>query len=356
MSPGSTASPGPAAAGSRGEPPAAPDRFDPRTLCGVSASSAHPLARWLLPAGVIGSLSPWVPPWAALLAGTALAVTLGNPCAVATTRASKWLLQLAVVGLGAGVNLAIVARVGGQGLGYTIVGLLATFAVGTLLARRLRLTPRMGALICAGTGICGGSAIAAVAPAIQAEPAETSASLATVFMLNGVALLVFPLIGTWVGLDQHAFGLWCALAIHDTSSVTGAALTHGPEALAIATTVKLARALWIVPVALALGWWFARDRAAPAGAGKRGVKLPWFIAGFVALSALFTFLPAAAPAAPWIAHGARAALTLTLFFIGAGLDRAAVRAVGARPFVHGLLLWLVVGSGTLAAIIAGWIR
>ena len=335
---------------------AAARTFDPRTLCGVSASSAHPLARWLLPIGALLALLPWTPPWAALLAGTALALTLGNPCARATTRASKWLLQLAVIGLGAGVNLAIVARVGVQGLGYTVIGLLATFAVGTLLARWLRLTPRMGALICAGTGICGGSAIAAVAPAIEAEPAETSASLATIFLLNGVALLIFPPLGSLAGLNPHAFGLWCALAIHDTSSVTGAAMTHGPEALATATTVKLARALWIVPVALALGWWFARTRAVSAGARKRGVKVPWFIAGFVALSALFTFLPVAAPAAPWIVRGARIALTLTLFFIGAGLDRAAVRTVGARPFVHGLLLWLAVGSSTLAAIMLGWIR
>jgi uncharacterized membrane protein YadS len=175
-------------------------------------------------------------------------------------------------------------------------------------------------------------------------------------LLNGVALLIFPPLGSLAGLDAHAFGLWCALAIHDTSSVTGAAMTHGPEALATATTVKLARALWIVPVALALGWWFARDRTAAAGVRKRSVKVPWFIAGFVALSALFTFLSAAAPAAPWIVRGARIALTLTLFLIGAGLDRAAVRTVGARPFVHGLLLWLVVGSSTLAAIMVGWIR
>jgi uncharacterized integral membrane protein (TIGR00698 family) len=335
---------------------ASPAHFDSRTLCGVSASSAHPAARWLLPAGALLAVLPWTPPWAGLPVGTALALTLGNPCAAATNKVSKWLLQLAVVGLGAGVNLAIVARVGLQGLGYTVIGLLGTFAIGTFLARRLRLTRRMGALICAGTGICGGSAIAAVAPAIQAEPAETSAALATVFLLNGVALLVFPPLGSLAGLDPHAFGLWCALAIHDTSSVTGAALAHGQEALATATTVKLARALWIVPVALALGWWFARERTASGAPRKRGVKPPWFIAGFVALSALFTFLPVAAPAAPWMVRGARIALTLTLFFIGAGLDRAAVRSVGARPFVHGLLLWLIVGSGTLAAISAGWIR
>ena len=188
------------AAGSSGNDPRDAGRahvVDVRTLCGVPASAAHPLARWLLPLGALLALLPWTPPWAALLAGTTLALTLGNPCAAATTKASKWLLQLAVIGLGAGVNLAIVARVGVQGLGYTVIGLLATFAVGTLLARWLRLTPRMGALICAGTGICGGSAIAAVAPAIEAEPAETSASLATVFLLNGVALLIFPRSDRW---------------------------------------------------------------------------------------------------------------------------------------------------------------
>ncbi len=330
-----------------------PRVFDPRTLCGVAASSAHPLARWLLPAGALLALLPWTPPWAALLAGTALALTLGNPCAVATTRASKWLLQLAVAGLGAGINLAIVARVGLQGLGYTLVGLLATFAIGIWLARKLGVAPRVAALVCAGTGICGGSAIAAAAPVIQAEPGETSAALATVFLLNAVALLVFPLIGTWAGLDQHAFGLWCALAIHDTSSVTGAAMTHGPVALATATTVKLARALWIVPVAFALGLWFRRGTA---GGRRTAARIPWFIGGFIALSAVFTLLPSWHPAAQLVTAVAKSLLTLTLFFIGAGLDRAAIRAVGARPFVHGLLLWLVIGSASLAAIMIGWVR
>lgn len=328
-----------------------------QTLCGVAATTpAHRLARWLLPLGAAASLLPWMPPWAALLAGTAIALALGNPCATLTARLSKPLLQLAVVGLGAGVNLAIVGRVGVQGLGYTIVGLLTAFAIGALLARWLGLEARLTALISAGTSICGGSAIAAVAPAIEAQPAETSAALATVFLLNGVALLVFPPLGTLAGLDPHSFGLWCALAIHDTSSVTGAALTHGAEALATATTVKLARALWIMPVALVLGWWFARRRGDAATSTCRRPKFPLFIAGFVALSAVFTFVPTLAPAAPWITRAARAALTLTLFFIGAGLDRASVRAVGARPFVHGLLLWLLVGSGTLAAIKAGWVH
>ena len=329
---------------------------NPQTLCGVAAKTpAHRFARWLLPLGAAAALLPWTPPWAALLAGTAIALTLGNPCASFTARLAKPLLQLAVVGLGAGVNLAIVGRVGVQGIGYTTIGLLATFALGALLARWLGLEARLTALISAGTGICGGSAIAAVAPAIQAEPEETSAALATVFLLNGVALLIFPPLGTLAGLDAHAFGLWCALAIHDTSSVTGAAMTHGAEALAMATTVKLARALWIMPVALFLGWWFAR-RDGSGGDTRRRPKFPWFIAGFVALSALFTFVPAVAPVAPWIAYAARAALTLTLFLIGSGLDRASVSAVGARPFVHGLLLWLLVAGGTLSAIKLGWVR
>ena len=322
----------------------------------VAPSPAQRLARWLLPLGAAASLLPWTPPWAALLAGTAIAISLGNPFAKLTAKLAKPLLQLAVVGLGAGVNLAIVGRVGLQGIGYTCAGLLATFVLGALLARWLHLAPRLAALISAGTGICGGSAIAAVAPAIGATAAETSASLATVFLLNGVALLIFPPLGTLAGLDPHAFGLWCALAIHDTSSVTGAALTHGAEALATATTVKLARALWVVPVALAAGWWFARRNDGTGTTARRGVKPPLFIAGFVALSAVFTFVPAFAPAAPWVVRAARAALTLTLFLIGAGLDRASVRAVGARPFVQGVILWVLVGSGTLAALKLGWIR
>lgn len=329
--------------------------FDFQSESGTSGTrGAHRLAQLLLPFGALAALLPWTPPWAALLAGVALALSLGNPHAHLTARAAKWLLQLAVIGLGAGVNLGIVARVGVQGLGYTLVGLLVTFALGVWLARRLGVPAKIATLISAGTGICGGSAIAAVAPAINASLAETSASLATVFLLNGVALIVFPAVGTWVGLDAHTFGLWCALAIHDTSSVTGAAMTHGTEALATATTVKLARALWIVPVALGLGMWFAHRGN---GATRRQpVRIPWFIGGFLMLSAVFTFLPSWQPAAPSVTAIARALLTLTLFLIGTGLDRSAARMVGARPFVHGLLLWILIASATLAALLAGWIN
>ncbi len=326
--------------------------FDFRTLCGAQPDRpAHRLAAVLMPAGAVASLLPWTPPWAALLGGTVLALTLGNPCASAASRTSRWLLQLAVVGLGAGVNLGIVARVGLQGLGYTLAGLAVTFALGALLARFLGVGAKVAALVCAGTGICGGSAIAAAAPAIGAEPEETSAALAVVFLLNGVALLVFPPLGSLLGMGAHPFGLWCALAIHDTSSVTGAALTHGREALLVATTVKLARALWIVPVALALGAWFRKRGAGQGAAGAP--RLPWFIAGFVAMSALFTFVPVLQPAAPAVGVVARAMLTLTLYLIGTGLSRAVLQRVGLRPLVLALSLWILVGSLSLAAIMGG---
>jgi len=327
--------------------------FDFRTLCSVEPERpAQRFAAVLLPLGAVASLLPWTPPWAALLAGAALALTLGNPCAAAAGRTAKWLLQFAVVGLGAGIDLGVVVRAGGQGFGYTFVGLVATFAAGAWLAGRLGVGAKVAALVCAGTGICGGSAIAAAAPAIDARPEETSAALAVVFLLNGVALLVFPVVGSWAGLDARQFGLWCALAIHDTSSVTGAALTHGHEALVIATTVKLARALWIVPVALVLGAWFRRG----TGTARGGIQVPWFIAGFVAVSALFTFVPALQPAARITGAVSRSLLTLTLFLIGTGLSPAVVRTVGARPLVHALLLWILIGTGSLAAILAGLVR
>lgn len=325
--------------------------FDFRTLCGVEADRpAHRVAAVLMPVGALAALLPWTPPWAALLAGAALALTLGNPCADAASRTARWLLQLAVIGLGAGVNLSVVGRVGVQGLGYTFVGLAATFAVGAWLARRLGVGDKVAALVCAGTGICGGSAIAAAAPAIGARSEETSAAMAVVFLLNGVALFVFPVLGTWAGLNAHQFGLWCALAIHDTSSVTGAALTHGHDALLVATTVKLARALWIVPVALALGAWFGR------GAARGGVRIPWFIGGFIAMSALFTFVPALQPAAHAVGLIARSMLTLTLFLIGTGLSRAVLHTVGARPLWLALVLWVVIGGASLAAIKVSWVH
>ncbi len=331
--------------------------LDIKALCGVQPGQpVNRAACVLLPLGAAASLLPWTPPWAALFGGTVIALAFGNPCVGLTGRSAKWLLQIAVVGLGAGVNLGVVARVGGAGLGYTIAGLVATFAIGSLLATWLGIAPKVAALICAGTGLCGGSAIAAAAPAIGAKSEETSAALAVVFLLNGAALFIFPAVGTWLGMDAHQFGLWCALAIHDTSSVTGAAMTHGTQALATATTVKLARALWIVPVALALGAWFRRGAAETDAKRRRTITVPWFIAGFLIVSMIFTFIPALAPAAKPVSRIARSMLTVTLFFIGMGLSRTVLRMLGLRPLIHAVVLWIIIGGGTLVAIQTGLIR
>jgi uncharacterized integral membrane protein (TIGR00698 family) len=298
----------------------------------------------------------WIalPPWGALLAGIAVTLLLGNPWVARTRKLTPTLLAASVVGLGAAMDLRTVAVVGLQGFGYTLVGIAGTLVVGAVLGRMLAVRQATGILVAVGTAICGGSAIAAASPAIGADDDETSAALGIVFLLNATALLLFPPIGHRLGLSDHAFGLWAALAIHDTSSVVGAAATYGPEALTIATTTKLARALWIVPVTLALGAWAARRRDAPRGPVR--AKRPWFILGFLATAAVVSFLPALQPAGRVVAAGAQRMLVLTLFLLGLGLSREAVARVGARPFVLGLLLWFLAAGATLGAILAGAIR
>ncbi|MCF3651747.1 YeiH family protein [Synoicihabitans lomoniglobus] len=319
---------------------------------GTSPARAPVLSGVLVTLGAAGALVPGVPPWLALLMGAAIGLSWGPPTWLPVTRIMHTTLQLAVVGIGAGINLAVVGRVGLSSIGYTMIGLVFTLIVGVVLAKRGGVGPHVGALLFAGTGICGGSAIAAVAPAIRARADETSASISTVFLLNAVALLIFPALGRWLGLDPGEFGLWCALAIHDTSSVVGAALTGGPDALVTATTVKLVRSLWIVPVTLALGFAFRRIRPA-AGAAK--LPVPWFIGGFVLLSAMFTAMPALAGWIDPIAMAARALLSLTLFLIGLNMSRAVWRRVGYRALLVGVGLWIAVATGTLLAIKLGWI-
>jgi len=308
------------------------------------------LSRWLFPAGAALCLLPAVGAAAALLGGALLATTLGNPFQALTKRWTHRLLALSVVGLGAGMDLRVVLRAGLHGLGYTLVSISVALALGLWLARRMRLAGNTGILISAGTAICGGSAIAAVAPAIGAEEHETSVALATVFMLNAVALFLFPAIGHRLAMSQASFGLWSALAIHDTSSVVGAALSYGPKALEIATTVKLARALWIVPVAFGLGVLHRRRGAAGSAAP---VRKPWFVLGFLVAAALATYVPALQVPARWLARGAKQGLVLTLFLIGSAMTREALRRVGVRPFLHGLALWIIVGSLSLGAVLAG---
>ncbi len=322
----------------------------------LEASPAGGLTRHLPTVLVIGGglatfAVPGVPAGVALAAGVAIALTVGNPHAARTRWIVKRLLPLSLVALGGGMDLAVVARVGVRGIGYTIATLALCAVLGLAFAAALRVQRTTGLLITIGTAICGGSAIAAAAPVVGADEHETSVALGTVFLLNSVALFVFPAVGHGLGLPQASFGLWSALAIHDTSSVVGATLRYGPQALVVGTTVKLARALWIVPATLGLGLAVRRGRT--AARGGRLVTPPWFIAGFVAFAAIVTFWHASRPLGMAAASLGQRALVLTLFLIGLGLSRASLRSVGPRPLALGLALWAAMGAATLAALQAG---
>jgi len=294
---------------------------------------------------------PALPPWAGLLMGIGVALATGNPALAHTRAITPRLLQLCVIGLGAVMDLRLVARVGLHGFLYTLVGITAVLCVGAGLGRLLRVRRATATLLSVGTAICGGSAIAAAAPVIGADDEETSVALAAVFLLNAMALLIFPPLGHALGLGERSFGLWAALAIHDTSSVVGAAASYGPEALAVATTTKLVRALWIVPVTLGLGAW-VRFRGQRSAQPSR-TRHPWFVLGFLAVSALVTGFPALHAAGAVVAEVARRGLVLTLFFIGLGIRRTTLLQVGARPFLQSILLWFLVGTCSVGAIVAG---
>jgi len=303
-----------------------------------------------LPAGMAICAFPFVSTGAGLLLGLVLALAFGNPWLDRTRRVTGKLLALSVVGLGAGMDLRIVARVGAHGILYTVAGIATALALGAILARLFGVGRNVGMLISVGTAICGGSAIAAVVPVLRPKEHETSVALGTVFLLNAVALFLFPAIGHVVGLRDAQFGLWSALAIHDTSSVVGAAVSWGGAAVEIATTVKLARALWIVPLTLAIAAWH-RSVSGEDTRAKPG--RPWFIAGFVAVAALVTYIPSLQRAGHATAAVARQSLVVTLFLIGASLTRGSVRRVGTRPLLLGVALWIAVASLSLGAIAAG---
>ena len=292
------------------------------------------------------SASGLVSPPVALAAGLVFGLLFRHPYSSQAKTLSKYLLQASVVGLGFGMNLHQLVRVGRSGFLYTVVGIsfamLAGMGLGALLG--VRRIPAF--LISTGTAICGGSAIAAVGPITQASDEEMAVSLGTVFVLNSVALLIFPAIGAALNLTQSQFGLWAALAIHDTSSVVGAAAKYGAEALAVATTVKLARALWIVPLALA---------TAVARHAKAKIPWPWFIALFCLAAVCNTYLPGGAHTYSIMVKVAKIGLTATLFLIGSGISVATVKQVGHRPMLLGIVLWLLVSGGSLWLIRAGWI-
>ncbi|MDR3418579.1 MAG: putative sulfate exporter family transporter [Nevskia sp.] len=315
----------------------------------MNPASPTPPSRFALPlllAGGAVAVAPFTSAAAGLLLGAFLGLTLGNPRTRETQVWTRRLLPLAVIGLGAQMNLIAVAKAGLHGLLITALSITLVLSLGLWLARRFKVDRDAGLLIAVGTAICGGSAIAAVAPVVRARANQVSVALATVFLLNAVALLVFPPVGHALGLSQDSFGLWAALAIHDTSSVVGAGLAYGPRALEVATTVKLARALWIVPVTLFIGYLDARRRrneGDPADtADTPPVKKPWFIAGFLVMAGLVTWIPALHVPGHWVAFAAQRLLVLTLFLIGAALSRKALKDVGVRPLLQGLVLWVVI--------------
>ena len=301
------------------------------------------------------TLLPQVSSGMALLAGIALALTIGNPAPQLTRGLAHRTLTWSVVALGAEMNLGVVARVGLHGVGYTALGVGVALALGTWLGKRLGVGRDIALLVSVGTAICGGSAIAAVAPAIHAKEDDVSMALVTVFVLNAVALFLFPAVGHALHMSEDSFGLWAALAIHDTSSVVGAASQYGTHALEVATAAKLARALWIIPVTFAVALRRSRSRENEPRTGNPP-KRPWFIAGFVVVAALVTYLPALRPIGHLVGVGAHRLLAMTLCLIGLGLTRPALRALGIRPMLTGIGLWALLGSGTLGAILLGWIR
>lgn len=310
----------------------------------------------LLPLLALLCLLPVVSSGMALLAGVVVALTIGNTYIDYTRKLTPKLLAIGVVGLGAGMNLLVVAKVGISGLGYTAISILLTLGVGILLGRFFKTSRDTSILVSVGTAICGGSAIAAIAPVIRAKHEAISVALAVVFILNAAALLTFPAIGHAFGLSQQQFGLWSALAIHDTSSVVGAGLQYGSEALEVGTTVKLARALWIIPLVLAFQFLQNRQDTAqsPGGALKR--KYPWFIFGFLAMAALVTFIPGLEDIAKMIEFSARRLLVVALFLIGANLTWDVLKTVGIQPLAQAILLWVITASISLTAIMCGLIR
>ena len=292
------------------------------------------------------SASGFVSPPVALAIGLAFGLTLPHPYGDEAKRFSKFLLQASVVGLGFGMDLHQVLRAGRSGFVYTILGISFALLAGMGLGALLNVQRVPAFLISAGTAICGGSAIAAVGPITQASDEEMAVSLGTVFVLNSVALLIFPSIGAALKLTQSQFGLWAALAIHDTSSVVGAAAKYGAEALAVATTVKLARALWIVPLSVA---------TAVVRGAKAKIQWPWFIGLFSLAAVCNTYLPVGAHAYAITVKVAKIGLTATLFLIGSGISVATIKQVGHRPLLQGVILWLLVSLGSLWLIRLGWI-
>ncbi len=299
--------------------------------------------RWIIYslAGVL-CFFPFITAPLALFMGLVVALTIGIPQPAFNKKASKYLLQVAVVGLGCGMNLIDSLRAGSEGMLFTLVTVISVLFIGISVGKWLGVDKVPSYLIASGTAICGGSAIAAVGPIAKASDSEMSVSLATIFVLNAIALFIFPVLGHWLDLSQEQFGLWAAIAIHDTSSVVGAGATYGEEALKVATTVKLTRALWIIPLSLFSIFYF--------NAKGEKISVPWFIFLFILAMLMNTYLSIPTSLSSGIVFVSKKLLTLTLFFIGAGLSRSTLRSTGVRPMVLGIVLWLFIGLMSLGFI------
>ncbi len=289
--------------------------------------------------------SSWVTPPVALFLGLVFALLCGQAYPKFNKKVSKKLLQYSVVGLGFGMNLHASLASGKEGMMFTIISVIGTMIIGMFIGRKmLKVNRDTSYLISSGTAICGGSAIAAVGPVIKAKDSDMSVALATIFVLNAIALFIFPVMGGWLGLTQQEFGTWAAIAIHDTSSVVGAGAAYGEEALQIATTIKLTRALWIIPLALATSVIFKN--------GGKKISIPWFILWFIVAILLNTYVLDSVPEVGKAISGlARKGLVITMFFIGASLSTDVLKAVGVKPLLQGVLLWLVISIGSLAYIL-----
>ena len=290
-------------------------------------------------------LSSWVTPPVVLFIGLVFALLCGQAYPTFNKNISKKLLQYSVIGLGFGMNLQASLASGKEGMLFTIISVIGTLLIGMFIGCKiLKLNRNTSYLISSGTAICGGSAIAAVGPIIKAKDTDMSMALATVFILNAIGLFLFPALGHWLGLSQQEFGTWAAIAIHDTSSVVGAGAAYGEEALQVATTIKLTRALWIIPLALVTSVVFRSD-------GKK-ISIPWFILFFILAMLINTYLLADYPEiGKFIAGIARKGLIITMFFIGASLSVDVIKSVGIRPLLQGILLWIIISAASLAYIL-----
>ena len=290
-------------------------------------------------------LAAWVTPPVVLFIGLVFALLCGQAYPTFNKNVSKKLLQYSVIGLGFGMNLQASLASGKEGMLFTIISVVGTLLIGMFIGCKvLKLNRNTSYLISSGTAICGGSAIAAVGPIIKAKDTDMSMALATIFILNAIGLFLFPVLGHWLGLSQQDFGTWAAIAIHDTSSVVGAGAAYGEEALQVATTIKLTRALWIIPLALVTSVIFRSD-------GKK-ISIPWFILFFIVAMLINTYLLADYPeVGKFIAGIARKGLIITMFFIGASLSVDVIKSVGIRPLLQGILLWIIISAASLAYIL-----